>query len=415
MSKKIAAEKIEISNKSLDKIVPGEKPRIVWDTKLTGFGIKIMPSGTLSFIVNYRADGGGRNAPNRRMTIGRHGTISVAKARQKAQEILGEAAGGKDPSKRRQEKRAIPTIGDIFEAYIASNPNRKPRTNQHYSDIMRLYLGDWQNKPIDTITRTDIQERFNLVSRKNGPYPANKLIAVLHSIYRAPCAENEALRNPVELWKACGGRLNKERRRKINAPADALPKWHKGFVEAVESQAVRDAIYIGLYTGMRLREVLWIKWSDIQNGELTIEETKTGEPLQLPITKQLAAIFKRRKQGNETDWMFPSKIAKSGHVENLNYLYPAISKAGGTKFWFHALRNNFITVAEREVGLATSLTKRLVNHARSQDVTEGYAADWTSEQLLRAAQAIADRIDELMFPVNNADAQDNPGKCERDT
>ena len=31
MSKKIAAEKIEISNKSLDKIVPGEKPRIVWD------------------------------------------------------------------------------------------------------------------------------------------------------------------------------------------------------------------------------------------------------------------------------------------------------------------------------------------------------------------------------------------------
>ena len=79
MSKKIAAEKIEISNKSLDKIVPGEKSRIVWDTKLTGFGIKVMPSGTLSFIVNYRADGGGRKAPNRRMTIGRPGKISVAK------------------------------------------------------------------------------------------------------------------------------------------------------------------------------------------------------------------------------------------------------------------------------------------------------------------------------------------------
>ena len=55
MSKKIAAEKIDISNKSLDKIVPGEKPRIVWDTRLTGFGLKVIPSGTLSFIVNYRA------------------------------------------------------------------------------------------------------------------------------------------------------------------------------------------------------------------------------------------------------------------------------------------------------------------------------------------------------------------------
>ena len=66
MSKRIAAEKIDISNKSLDKIVPGEKPRIVWDTRLTGFGLKVIPSGTLSFIVNYRADGGGRKGASSR-------------------------------------------------------------------------------------------------------------------------------------------------------------------------------------------------------------------------------------------------------------------------------------------------------------------------------------------------------------
>ena len=35
MSKKIAAEKTEIANKSPDKIVPGEKRRIVWDTRRT--------------------------------------------------------------------------------------------------------------------------------------------------------------------------------------------------------------------------------------------------------------------------------------------------------------------------------------------------------------------------------------------
>ena len=178
MSKKIAAEKIEISNKSLDKIVPGDKPRIVWDTRLTGFGIKVMPSGTLSFIVNYRADGGGRKAPNRRMTIGRHGKISVAKARQKAQEILGEAAGGKDPSKTRQEKRAVRSLGDVFEAYMLSNPNRKPSTNKLYRYEMS-YLKDWHNKPIDAITRTDVQERFNTISTENGPYAANRTIGLL--------------------------------------------------------------------------------------------------------------------------------------------------------------------------------------------------------------------------------------------
>ncbi|MCY4459663.1 MAG: hypothetical protein OXC26_04560 [Albidovulum sp.] len=56
-----------------------------------------------------------------------------------------------------------------------------------------------------------------------------------------------------------------------------------------------------------------------------------------------------------------------------------------------ALRNCFITVADRELMLPTSLTKRLVNHAPSNDVTEGYAADWTMAQLRDAAQRIADR------------------------
>ena len=48
--------------------------------------------------------------------------------------------------------------------------------------------------------------------------------------------------------------------------------------------------------------------------------------------------------------------------------------------------------------LLRSLTKRLVNHARPGDVTEGYAADWTVEQLREPTQRIADRIDELMGP-----------------
>ena len=42
------------------------------------------------------------------------------------------------------------------------------------------------------------------------------------------------------------------------------------------------------------------------------------------------------------------------------------------------------------------LTKRLVNHARPNDVTQGYAADWMIVQLREPAQKIADRIEALM-------------------
>ena len=82
-------------------------------------------------------------------------------------------------------------------------------------------------------------------------------------------------------------------------------------------------------------------------------------------------------------------------MEELRRRCEAIGRVGGAKFCFHGLRTCFITVAERELMLPRSLTKHLVNHAWPGDVTEGYATDWTVEQLREPAQRIADRIDSL--------------------
>ena len=147
-----------------------------------------------------------------------------------------------------------------------------------------------------------------------------------------------------------------------------------------------------------------LRWEDVEleKGLFRVEETKTGVPLELPVTRQLGEILARRR--SECDgvpeelrgWVFPAPLSASGHVEELQAHYGAIGWAGGARFWFHGLRNCFNTVAERELMLPRSLTKRLVNHARPQDVTEGYAADWTVEQLREPAQRTADRIDGLM-------------------
>ena len=132
--------------------------------------------------------------------------------------------------------------------------------------------------------------------------------------------------------------------------------------------------------------------------------------MELPITWQIAAALERRQAESVElldrirDWVFPSLTSASGHVQDPHHLYQRITKAGGAKFWFHGLRNCFITVAERELMLPSSLTKRLVNHSRSNEVTEGYAADWTVAQLREPVQRIADQIDELMYAVELADA-----------
>ena len=266
-------------------------------------------------------------------------------------------------------------------------------------------LGDWLKRPLDGITRQDVEDRFNLITGKHGWAAANQTMSMLRSIYRRHCVDYETLRNPVELWLAARGRFNRMRRRRISAPAEVLPRWRAG-MEALDLEpAVRDIFLIGFYTGMRRGEIVSLRLEriDLDRRILRVEETKTGEPLELPITRQLAAIFERRLADVESSaaepegWVFPSSKSGAGHVAGVGHFHNGISEAGGAKFWFHGLRNAFITVAERELMLPRSLTKRLVNHARPPDVTEGYAADWTVEQLREPAQRMADRIDELMY------------------
>ena len=247
-----------------------------------------------------------------------------------------------------------------------------------------------------------MEARFHRVTERHGWATANQAVSMLRSIYRRSSIDHEGLRNPVELWIAGGRRLNRKRRRRISSPAEVLPRWRAG-VEAIGLPSPqRDIFTIGAYTGMRLGEVISLRWEriDLDRGILRVEETKTGEPLELPLTHQLAAVLERRRAeadgAADEGWVFPSLTSATGHLTGLHRYHVDITKAAGTRFWFHGLRNAFITVAERDLMLPRPLTKRLVNHARDDDITEGYAADWTVEQLREPAQRVADRIETLL-------------------
>ena len=402
--KRTAKTKLTLTKRAVEALEPADAPWIAWDDKLTGFGVRVQPSGIKSFILNYRPGDGGRKAPNKRVVLGRYGKVAPDRARRIAQKLLGKVADGDDPAGERAEARAMPALGDAFEDYMTANPNRSKRTNELYRYEAKRYLGDWLSRPLDAIARRDVEARFNRITEDHGWSPANRSMSLLRSVYRRPCVDLDGLRNPVDLWLAGGGKLHRKARRKISTPAEVLPCWRAGIEAEVNNPAIRDALWFGLYTGMRRDEVLTLRWErvDMATPAFRVEETKTGVPLELPVTRQLNAILERRRSASEDlpedvrDWVFPSLTSASGHVEDPHHLYGRITKAGGAKFWFHGLRNCFITVAERELMLPPTLTKRLVNHARPNDVTEGYAADWTIGQLRDPAQRIADRIDGLM-------------------
>ena len=135
--KRIAKVKLTLTKRTVETLQPADKPWIAWDDRLIGFGVRVQPSGTKAFVVNYRIGRGGRKAPNRRIAIGRCGHLAPEEARRLAQELLGRVARGEDPAQERAESRGMPNLREAFEEYLTANPNRKSSTEALYQSQMR--------------------------------------------------------------------------------------------------------------------------------------------------------------------------------------------------------------------------------------------------------------------------------------
>ena len=158
--------------------------------------------------------------------------MSVDEARRLAYQALGKAAGGDDPAIERARARAMPLLEQAFEEYMKVNPKRAASSNRMYRAEFANYLGDWRTRPLDAISRRDVEDRFIRLTRDHGWAGANRAMALLRSVYRRPCVDLDGLRNPVDLWLAGGGEYHRPKRRKISTPAEVLPRWRAG-IEAV--------------------------------------------------------------------------------------------------------------------------------------------------------------------------------------
>src|SRR5262245_29262890 len=78
-----------IGNKLLKQAKPRAKPYEIRDSRLAGFLLRVQPTGTMTFYVEY-----GRG---KRAKLGRVEVISAEHARRRAKEILSDAYRGADP------------------------------------------------------------------------------------------------------------------------------------------------------------------------------------------------------------------------------------------------------------------------------------------------------------------------------
>jgi integrase len=100
---------------------------------------------------------------------------------------------------------------------------------------------------------------------------------------------------------------------------------------------------------------------DFRKGLLHIPETKTGQPLVLPITPIMREILCRRAVGLTDEEMLFDGVA-------LEHLADMAMRAGAPSFMLHDLRKMLATTGER-LGLSDAVIRRILNHKAKRSDT----------------------------------------------
>ena len=91
---------------------PPRGNRIIYDTDLPGFGIRITANGVKAFVLNYTF-----KSSERRFTIGRWPVFTANAARKHALELKKQIMLGNDPQGERAAERLAPTVATLFADY----------------------------------------------------------------------------------------------------------------------------------------------------------------------------------------------------------------------------------------------------------------------------------------------------------
>ncbi len=293
---------MKLTKQRVEKINPGEGDTITWDDGLTGFGVRVKPSGVRSYLVQYRSAQG----RSRRVTLGRHGVLTLDEARRRAKKLLGVVADGGDPAADREKYRKAPTVEELCDRYLVEHvaEHNKPSTAKEFRRLVekRIKPAIGKLKVVD-VTRADVIKMHRAM--RKTPRQANHAVAVLSKVFSL--AELWGLRpdgsNPCRHVK----RYAETERERFLAEVE-LSRLGAALAgaetEGTEQPSVTAAIRLLALTGCRLGEILGLRWDDVDltGGAIDILDAKAGGRAQTVGALTLALLDGLPRAG---EWVLP--------------------------------------------------------------------------------------------------------------
>jgi integrase len=273
----------------------------------TGFGLRLEPSGTKSFVVWYRFNG-----KQVGVTLGRYPKLSLSNARTCVIKIKQKLERGEDPRIEIKETQRTNgnfyTVGDLCDEYIARHARIKKKSWKEDQRILdKDIIPVWNRRQASDIKRKDIINLLDNIVERGAQIQANRTLAVIRRMF------SFAIERDILEFSPCNG-VKAPAKENINNRAlsdeEIKSLWNQ--LDRCKSMDRRMALSLKLMliTGQRKVECLHLKYSEIDNsGWWTIpkEISKNGKPHRVFLsTRANEVITLAQKLLPKSDWVFPS-------------------------------------------------------------------------------------------------------------
>lgn len=397
--------KAKLTKRLIETLKPKSKAYAVWDTDLTGFILRVAPTGRMTWLYSYR------NAEGRRLSFkcGNYPGTSPDGARQNATAAAGAAASNRDPQGERKtarveaERAKVSTLGAFIKerygpwalghlrrgdvAVARLNADFEKWLEQPLSSFNAWRLESWRrerlaagikpttlNRQLDTL-RAALHKAVDWEVLEKHPMQGFKRLKVDDDErvrFMSPDEEKRlrtALIKREDSLRAARDRGNewrKQRKRKV------LPMRPAGFVDHI-----RPLVLVALNTGLRRGELFSLKWADISFGAkmLTVRAaaSKSGDSRRVPLNVEAETTLEAwhaQQKPEPADLVFPGD--DGARLTNMNKSWATVCElAKVTDFRLHDCRHHFASrLVQAGVDLYT--VKELLGH-HSIEMTQRYA------------------------------------------
>jgi len=240
---------------------------IRWDTAISGFGVRIFPSGKKSYVLSYRHEG-----KKRLMKVDKCNKITLDEARKKTRRYLGQLAERIDPLQKKQKSSSKMSVENIFKDYLQKYAKQK---NRSWKETERIFKADILpsigKKQIHEVKKKDLIKIIDRISDRDAKTMANRTLAHIRKFFNW-CHERDLIEvSPALNIPKPTQEITRDR---VLANDEIKYLW-----QACDKEGFPfgDFVKIALLTAQRRNEIFYMRWQDldINNAIWTIPKENT--------------------------------------------------------------------------------------------------------------------------------------------